>query len=402
MRLAVDFNSYFASVEQQLDPAVRGLPVGVVPTMAETTCCIAASYEAKKFGVKTGTMVRDARKLCPGIQLIVGDHAKYVEFHHRLIAAIDEICQVVDVPSIDEMHCELNTRDATPERAKAIAQRIKQNIYGKVGAHLKCSIGIAPNAYLAKTASDMQKPDGLVVIEQTDLPAILFPLELRDFCGIGPRMEQRLRAHGINTAQDFCIASKEQLRQAWGSIEGEIMWRRLRGEQVQTARSEQKSIGHSHVLPPAMRNDKDAHAVIHRMLQKAAMRLRKSGFVCASLRIQIGYMDADSWGKDGRFSQTEDTATLTRYLDLLWQSRPKIRQKPMSVGVVLANLTVAEQRTLSLFDESPKNPALNQTLDRINRRFGKSALYFGHSHTAQDHAPMRVAFTRIPDLETER
>lgn len=402
MRLAVDFNSYFASVEQQLDPALRGLPVGVVPTLAETTCCIAASYEAKAFGVKTGTRVREARQLCPDIRFIVGDHAKYVEFHHRLIAAIDEICQVIDVPSIDEMHCELNKEDSTPECARALARRIKDNIYGKVGEHLKCSIGIAPNAYLAKTASDMQKPDGLVMIEPQDLPHVLHPLELRDFCGIGPSMEKRLRAHGIHTARDFCSASKEELRRAWGSIEGEIMWRRLRGEQVWSAPSQQKSIGHSHVLEPAMRNDKDAHAVIHRMLQKAAMRLRKYEFVCAAMQVHIGYSGEEGWSKDGRFSQTQDTAALTRYLDTLWQARPRNRRKLLSVGVVLTNLTAAAQQNLSLFEQSPVQPALNGAVDKINLRFGKSALYFGHSHGAQDHAPMRVAFTRIPDLDTER
>lgn len=403
MRLAVDFNSYFASVEQQLDPALRGRPVGVVPMMADTTCCIAASYEAKKCGVKTGTLVREARRLCPEIRFIVGDHAKYVEFHHRAIAAIDEVCQVVDVPSIDEMHCELNARDAAPERAKAIARRIKENLYAKVGEYLKCSIGIAPNAYLAKTASDMQKPDGLIVIEAQDLPQVLFRLDLRDFCGIGPRMERRLRAHGLHTAEQLCTASKERLREAWGGVEGEIMWRRLRGEAVWTPPSGQRSIGHSHVLPPAMRNDADAHAVIHRMLQKTAMRLRKQGFVCASMHIHIGHAGEDrGWGKDGRFSQTQDTGALTRYLDRLWDARPRGAHVPLSVGVVLGNLAPAAQQTLPLFADSPVRPALNGAIDRINLRFGKSALYFGHSHGAQDHAPMRVAFTRIPDLDTER
>lgn len=402
MRLAVDFNSYFASVEQQLDPALRGLPVAVVPTLAQTTSCIAASYEAKAFGVNTGTRVADALQLCPSLRLVVGDHAKYVEFHERIKQTIDRVCQITDVPSIDEMHCQLNAGDSTPERARAMALRIKQAIYAEIGECLKCSIGIAPNRYLAKTASDMQKPDGLVLIQQHELPHILFPLKLRDFCGIGANLEFRLHEHGIHTSEQLCRASKETLRAAWGGIEGERMWRRLRGEEIWYADSGQKSIGHSHVLPPDMRNRHDAHAVIHRMLQKAAMRLRKQQLYCAALQVQVGVVQGDGWSASARCSQTQDTVELGHHLDTLWRRLPRTLHKPLSVGVVLHELVPAAQQTLPLFDAQPKRPELNHTVDRINRRFGKSALYFGHSHGAQDHAPMRIAFTRIPDLDTER
>jgi DNA polymerase-4 len=404
MRLAVDFNSYFASVEQQLDPALRGRPVAVVPSLADTTCCIAASYEAKKFGVKTGTLVREAKQLCSEIVLIVGDHTKYVEYHHRLWQAIDSVLPIWWTPSIDEMHCELNPRDQTPERAKAYARRIKQTIREQVGECLTCSIGIAPNAYLAKTASDMQKPDGLVVIEKHDLPQILHPLELRDFCGIGANMERRLRKFGIDTAAQLCAASREELRRAWGSVEGELMWARLRGEEVYMAPTEQRSIGHSHVLPPAERNDKDAHAVIHRMLQKAAMRLRKMQFVTGAMHVRISYARHDNWSRDGRFSETQDTIALGHFLDSLWAHRPKGRgtPQPFAVGVTLLNLRPEQQQTLPLFAEEKPHPVLYKTVDKLNLRYGKNTVYFGRAHTARDSAPMRIAFTRIPDLDTER
>ncbi|MGH8462447.1 MAG: DNA polymerase thumb domain-containing protein [Stenotrophobium sp.] len=403
MRLAVDFNSYFASVEQQLDPALRGRPVAVVPSMADTTCCIAASYEAKKFGVKTGTLVRDAKKLCPGISLIVGDHTHYVEFHHRLWRAIDSVLPIWWTPSIDEMHCELNPRDQTPERARAYALRIKQTIYTEVGECLKCSIGIAPNAYLAKTATDMQKPDGLVVIEEHDLPQILYRLELRDLCGIGSSMERRLHAHGIQTVEHLCTASKQALHQAWGSVEGELMWARLRGEEVYMAPTEQRSIGHSHVLPPVERNDQDAHAVIHRMLQKAAMRLRKMQFVAGAMHVRVSYARHDSWSRDGRFSETQDTIALGHFLDSLWAHRPhgKSAPQPFAVGVTLLHLRPEQQQTLPLFAEEKPHAGLYKTVDKLNLRYGKNTVYFGRAHTARDSAPMRIAFTRIPDLDTE-
>src|SRR6185312_9929627 len=190
--LFVDFNSYFASVEQHEVPALRGRPVG-----AETTSLIAASYEAKAFGVTTGTMVREARRLCPGIAIVAARPERYVHWHQVLIEAIDHAIPIAHVGSIDEMACELVGRQRQRAEAERIARQVKEEI-AKVapGGAIRCSVGIAPNDFLAKTATDMQKPDGLVVIEQADLPQALHGLKLRDLCGIGASMEARLNAEG--------------------------------------------------------------------------------------------------------------------------------------------------------------------------------------------------------------
>ena len=189
--LFVDLNSFFASVEQAEQPVLRGRPVGVVPVLAESTCCIAASVEAKRFGVKTGTGVREARQLCPGIAIVLARPKLYVHYHHLIIAAIKQHNPSPVVGSIDEMDCELIGRECRRENAVAIAQAIKDEI-AKVGAGgLRSSVGIAPNHFLAKTASDMQKPDGLVVIEMADLPHALYQLELQELCGVGQAMEKR-------------------------------------------------------------------------------------------------------------------------------------------------------------------------------------------------------------------
>ena len=123
--LFVDFNSYFASVEQHLNPALRGRPVGVVPVVADSSCCIAASIEAKAFGVKTGTGVAEAKRLCPGIAIVLADHAKYVEIHQQAVAAVERIVPVRQVLSIDEMECELTGRWRERERALALARQLK-------------------------------------------------------------------------------------------------------------------------------------------------------------------------------------------------------------------------------------------------------------------------------------
>jgi DNA polymerase-4 len=183
--LFVDFNSYFTSVEQQINPALRGRPVGVVPVMAETSCCIAASYEAKTFGIKTGASVAEARRLCPEIALIVGRYGVYVDFHHRAVAAVGRIAPVRQMLNIDEMECELTGLWCGREKALTIAGRIKNELLKSVGGCLRSSIGIAPNTILGKLASNMQKPNGLTVLEQADIPTKLLHLKPSAISGVG-------------------------------------------------------------------------------------------------------------------------------------------------------------------------------------------------------------------------
>ena len=142
--LYVDFNSYFASVEQLLRPELRGKSIAVLPVVAETTCCIAASYEAKAFGVKTGTRVSDARKMCPEIILVESRPAMYIEYHHKLIEVVESCTHVENVLSIDEMVCKLTGSQRQKDNALALAQRIKKSIAKKIGPEIRCSIGIAP------------------------------------------------------------------------------------------------------------------------------------------------------------------------------------------------------------------------------------------------------------------
>src|ERR1700730_3501641 len=123
--LVLDLNSFFASCEQQEDPELRGKPVIVVPATVETTCAIAASYPAKAFGIKTGTLVHEARRLCPVVRLVPAHHKLYVEYHHRILEAIDRHIPVEDVMSIDEVACRLDRRQQEPAVARTLAQSIK-------------------------------------------------------------------------------------------------------------------------------------------------------------------------------------------------------------------------------------------------------------------------------------
>ena len=222
--LFVDLNSYFASVEQQARPELRGRPVGVVPMMADTTCCIAASYEAKAFGVKTGTIVADAKRMCPEIVLVEGRHELYTEYHHRIVEAVESCVPVTAVCSIDEMACRLMGRERALRAALELGIRVKQSIRERVGPMLRSSVGLATNRYLAKVASDMEKPDGLVALPLDILPEALRGLTLRDLPGIGSRTEKRLNEKGIHAMDDLLALDCEQAGEIWGSVWGERLW----------------------------------------------------------------------------------------------------------------------------------------------------------------------------------
>jgi len=401
--LYVDFNSYFASVEQQLVPELRGKPVGVLAVMAETTCCIAASYEAKAFGVKTGTIVSDARKLCPNIVFVEARPPLYVAYHHKLIEIVESCTHVEKVLSIDEMVCKLTGSQQQPENALKLAARIKQAIAKNAGDYIKCSIGIAPNTYLAKVASNLQKPDGCVLIEPHELPQRLFGLKLRDLNGIGKQMEARLNRYKITTVEQLYAANRQQLQTAWGSIEGERMYDKLRGLEPYYVKNARSSLGHSHVLPPEQRNEKGVKAVLHRLLQKASMRMRSYELLASRISVKVKFRNMPSWNMESAISPTDNTLRLIDALETFLQHYPQIRHEPYAVGVSFSGLVTAEEVARDLFQIEPleNEKKLNKAIDTLNLKFGKNTIYFGGAHEALKDAPMRIAFNHIPDLVVE-
>lgn len=403
--LAIDFNSFFASVEQQERPELRSRPVGVVPVVAETTGCIAISIEAKKLGLQRNVRVAEARRLCPDLVIVEARPDLYIRYHRQLKGIVESCVPVRKVQSIDELECELSGRFAQPAGALALAQEIKMRIAREAGACLRSSIGIGPNWFLAKVASDMRKPDGLVLLDEPDIPGKLLHLELHDFCGIGANMEKRLRAAGIGTVAQLYAASSARLRAIWGSVEGARFHAWMRGEPQEREATQHNTIGHGHVLPPQLRNDGAALAVLHRLLQKAAMRLRHSGHYAGGLHLSVRYRDGTNWSDDRRFNETQDTFQFTHTLNDIWSNRPPALRgrAPLQVGLVLCHLLEAGAHTGDLF-EAEKETArarLHSAVDELNKTFGKNSVYLGGAHGATDYAPMRIAFTRIPEPELE-
>jgi DNA polymerase-4 len=416
--LFLDLNSYFASVEQELEPKLRGRPIAVVPVVADTTVCIAASYEAKAFGVKTGTQVGEAKRMCPGIALVEARHELYVEYHNKIVEAVERVVPVTSVMSIDEMACRLIGREQPLLAALDLARRIKEEIRNTVGSTLRCSVGLAQNRYLSKVASDMEKPDGLVALTPDILEAALLRLTPRDLPGIGPRMEKRLHAAGIRTMQQVWALDREQMNHLWGGMGGEKLWHWLRGEDFEDAELEHaKSIGNSHVLSPELRTLEGSYAVVSKLLHKTAMRLRTARLWTTNLRLSIKFAVSKeeaarqhlsgipqlAWSQSTPLIECQDNQTLTEGLRKLWAAMPKGRnyQKPFYVGVSLNNLVPDHQHTLDLFaglETEVRRTQLSRTMDSINKKHGTTKLFFASMLPAGTAAPTRIAFTSIPDL----
>jgi DNA polymerase-4 len=395
--LFLDMNSFFASVEQQDHPWLRGQPIAVAPVKAETTCCIAASYEAKRFGVKTGTPVHEARRLCSGIIVREARPHRYIAVHHQILEAVDTCVPIENVLSIDEMNARLLGEQRTEPVARRLAVQVKAAIAERVGTHLRCSIGLGPNLLLAKVAAEMQKPDGLTVIHTEELPQRLHGLELGDFPGIGPNMERRLRARGIQTVEQLCGLSITEWNAVWGSrIHAERWWRRLRGEDLPDPPTRRSSVGHSHVLPPQSRNETGAWTITAALLQKAAIRLRSVNCWTSSLSLSVSYIGQPGWSEACRLRPCQDTLTLLRALRDIWQRKPP--GKLLKVGVVLGDLHESHNTTLPLFEEDRRLRDLATTMDDVQARFGLRAISFGSLFAAPSEIPTRIAFTRVPEV----
>jgi len=393
--LFIDMDAYFASVEQQLRPECRGRPIAVAAVMTDTSCCIAASYEAKAFGVKTGTGVGEAKRMCRGLRIVEARPAVYVEFHHAIRAAVERCLHVEAVHSIDEFSGRLLGDERRPENAVRMARQVKERIQGEVGRHLRCSVGLAPNRLLAKVAAEMEKPDGLVAITRDELPRRLYRLKLDDLPGIGLRMLGRLDRHGVRTVEQLCALSEKQLVSIWHSVIGQLWYQWLRGEDVEDRPTHRRTVGHSHVLPPKFRNDQASRAVLIHLIHKAAMRLRRIGYWAQRLTVQVDFVNHTAWHCHEKLGLCQDTLTMLEVFEGLWRQKPP--GVPLRVGMTLNGLVADGDATLPLFPEEQHRVRLCHAMDRLNAKFGRHTVYPGSMHDVLDSAPMRISFTNIPD-----
>lgn len=397
--LYIDINSYFATIEQQLDVSLRKKPIAIVPLLSDSTCAIAASYEAKLCGIKTGTKIYEAKKLCPALICIKARHAVYVEYHKRIFQEIDKYLQVDHIFSIDEGACRLTGKYRQVDEAIKIAQVIKQAIRNNVGEYIGCSIGIAPNRYLAKIATNFQKLDGLSVIQATDLPSILYDSKLTALPGIGQKTYANLLKNKISTIQELCAEDKVSLAKKWGSINGEKIWSLIRGADLPVEEVKKSTIGHSQVLGPELRRVQGARNVLLSLILRAARRLRAKALYTNSMLLTIDTVNNEVIKSRIKLVSSCDNHSLVHAVMPLWDELVKTRkiEKVRKISISLHGL--GQDSSQLSFDYSSgqrRQENLSKVIDELNSKLGQDAISQGLT-TKQQLSKEVITFGYVPD-----
>lgn len=399
----VDMNSFFASVEQQERPELRGRPMIVAPMLVDSTCAIAASYEAKALGIKTGTGVSAAKRVCPDIAIVEARPELYLQYHRSIMEALNLHFVNPRPLSVDEMVCKISPLYTGTEEEVELAKQVKCDIRRQIGKWMRCSIGIAPNVFLAKLATDRQKPDGLTIYRSADLPEALFDLNLLDLPGIANRMLARLETHGIKTVRQLYEADSMTLRRAWGGVVGARWHWMLRGSQEADYGAyigqPRKSAGHSHVLPPEFRTRDGVIQIVLRLFSKALKGLRSYEMGASTVEICIDYQNrnefsSSSWRKrSSKHIHSNLEFQWIRTVRPMLDSIPETKQGvyPIRAGITFSDLLAEKDQTLSLFpEEEEKQARLVKIMDGLNAK-GHDVEFAAHFwHRSQ--APNRISF----------
>jgi DNA polymerase-4 len=401
--LYIDINSYFATIEQQVNPDLRNKPVAIVPLLSDSTCAIAASQEAKLKGITTGTRIYQAKKLCPELICIKARHNLYVEYHHKIFNEVDRYLHVDHIFSIDEGACRLTGKYCLEEEAVSIAKIIKKAIRDNVGDYITSSIGIAPNRYLAKIASNMQKPDGLSVINPSELPNKLYSLNLKSLPGIGSKTEERLIKNGITSIKQLCFLDRARLKALWGNVWGEKVWSLIRGADLPLEETRNSTIGHSKVLGSEQQHIQHARNVLINLVQKAASRLRAKELYTTCILLTVGLKSGNSIKESLKIELSSDSSTILKHIIKLWDkifTNLDIKQiRIKKVGISFYNLqTRSKQLTFEDFSKQKKNQKLSEVLDAINKRMGINSVSIGVA-TKTYVSEQIVAFGHIPEIK---
>ena len=365
----LDMNAFFASVEQQTHPELRGKPIAV--TGSGRTVVTTASYEARALGVKTGMNTWQARQACPQIIFVVGDNRKYADTSTRIVALMHDYTPLVEVFSIDEAFLDLTGSLSLFGSAERIAALLKERIRREFG--LTCSIGIAPNKLLAKLASDMQKPDGLTIIPPDKIADVLENLPVRELCGIGSKVEKQLARFGIRTCGQLGRFSVDFLKRRFGVVGERLsqMGRGIDDSPVIPPDEEQavKSVGHSMTLARDISGRENLLKYLLQLSEMVGHRARRHGAAGKTIHLTVRYDDFATVGRQqSRTDPTNQSEAIYRaavaLLDTFDLSRP-VRL----LGVRITNLTYGESQ-LPLFEAECRSARATAAMDEANSRFG--------------------------------
>ncbi|KZK98967.1 DNA polymerase IV [Pseudovibrio sp. Ad5] len=379
----IDMDAFFASVEQQMDPALRGKPVAITAVDEKSGCVVAASYEAKSYSVRTGTRVYEARRLCPQLQFRPSRHPLYVKVNQKIARVVDSMAELEYVRSVDEFQVALGGKTASLDQALSLARQIKKAIATQVGSQLRCSIGIGPNQLLAKIAGKLEKPDGLQWLAPENMPDRLSKMKLEDLPGISQGISKRLYKARIYDIPSLYNLDPRHARLIWHSVEGERFVRALQGENIPLQETKRNSYGNSKVLAPQYRVSSQAKLVGRWLVEKAVERMRRDGYCAKRFSLQLRFLPSGGWSQTQSCVASQDTALFLSIYEHLWQIM--IKRRPYLVGSISVQLTDVlplAERSGELFNfPEPGKPNPNEKLatavDQINRRYKTRLVHFG-------------------------
>ncbi len=381
----LDMNAFFASVEQQCNPRLRGRPIAVIGSGSRTVVTT-ASYEARAFGVKTGMNTFEAKTKCPEIIFVPANNRRYTDTCARFVALCHEFTPVVEVFSIDEVFLDVTGCLHLFGNARSVVQTIKKKLFGQLG--LTCSAGIAPNKLLAKLASDMQKPDGKVEIEPARVPQFMEQLPVSSLCGIGAHTERKLALLGITTCGRLGSADPLLLRKYFGVL-GDQLSRMGRGEDDSPVvpvdeTPDPKSVGHSMTLERDISSRQLLEFHLLRLSEMVGRRTRQAGFAGTTVTLTVRYRDFTTFTRQRSVPSAVCESPEIFHIAKSILSSIRLQQAVRLLGVSLANL-VKPSGQLPLFPERQRAQAITRAMDAVNSRYGDFTLTFGSLLALEEH-----------------
>lgn len=391
----VDFDSCFATIEQQAWFSARGRPLVVAAYDEAYGCVLSPSREAKKLGIKVGMRVKEAKQIYPKLIVKTPDPKKYRVVHEKFIDLLQNYSPEVSSKSIDEAVLRFSSIEHLLKRSLIdIALEIKERIKKEIGDWISCSVGIAPNQFLAKTASALHKPDGLDIITHQNVRAVLQTLKLIDLCGINVRYERRLNAQGIYTPVEFLDASLQKLeRQVFKSVYGHYWYLRLRGFEIDNVEFTRRSYGQSYSLSRQKDTPENLQKILMKLCEKMGRRLRHSNHFAYGIHLSCSYVDGTYWHKG---TSTLSPLFVTR--DLYLAAKKIFLEQPERKGMAILavscfNLKPRDFAQLELFEsEFSKKLRVSQAVDEINDRFGEYIVKPALMINSDDVVVDRIAF----------
>lgn len=377
--LHIDMNAFFASVEQRANPALRNRAMAVIGS-ENRGVILSPSYEARAFGVKTGMRYGEARLACPDIVFVPADSAKYSHACEQLIEIWRSFTPLVELFSIDEAFLDVTGCGELFGDPVRIALAVKERIWEEM--KLTCSIGIGPNKLLAKLGSDMQKPDGLVLIAPDDIAAVLEDLPVKEICGIGPSLTQHLAAAGIRTCGELGSAPLRLLCSRFGIIGERLRNMGLGIDDDPVAplatqqEEESKSMGHSMTLDEDCSDMPLIERHILQLSEKVGRRLRRGLYSGRTITLTLRYADFHTFTRQRRLRHAVNHgldiyATAASILHEL-----RLEQPVRLVGVSVSGLE-RDVEQVPLFVEERKRKFLAEAMDEINDRHGAFTVTWG-------------------------